>query len=91
MSLTSSAIQPTNNKLKIFEPIALPTARSKAAFNEELTDTTTSGVEVPKATVVQPMTNFEISSRPANVTLPSTNLPVTQIRSTKPIEIVIQG
>ena len=51
-----SALEPTTNKiLKIFDPMIFPIAISALPFLAAVTEVTSSGNEVPKATIVRPI------------------------------------
>ena len=57
--------------LKMFEPTMLPIATSLLPAMAESTETTSSGVEVPTATIVRPMMNSGTRSRWATAAEPS--------------------
>ena len=51
-----SALEPTTNKiLKIFDPMMFPIAISALPFLAAVTEVTSSGKDVPKATMVSPI------------------------------------
>ena len=51
-----SALDPTTNKiLKIFDPMMFPITISALPFLAAVTEVTSSGNEVPKATIVRPI------------------------------------
>jgi len=53
----TSAVMPTiASVLKTFEPMTLPTAMSDVPFTADISDTKNSGIDVPMATTVSPMT-----------------------------------
>ena len=59
------------NTLKMLDPTTLPIATSLFPATAESTDTTSSGVEVPTATIVSPMMNSGTRSRLASAAEPS--------------------
>ena len=65
-------------------PMILPKAMSFAPLKDAKTLTTNSGAEVPKATIVSPMTNSEILNRFAREEEPVTNQSAPLISKTKP-------
>lgn len=51
-----SALDPTTNRiLKIFDPMIFPIAISALPFLAAVTEVTSSGKDVPKATIVSPI------------------------------------
>lgn len=60
--------------LKIFEPTIFPTAISLCPFRAETIEVTSSGIDVPIATIVRPMTLSDIPNICAILTAPSTNI-----------------
>ena len=51
-----NALDPTTNRiLKIFDPMMFPIAISALPFLAAVTEVTSSGNEVPKATIVRPI------------------------------------
>ena len=56
----------------MFEPITFPMATSPIPRSADDTDTNNSGAEVPKPTMVKPITKSEICSRLAIATEAST-------------------
>ena len=51
-----SALEPTTNRiLKILDPMMFPIAMSALPFLAAVTEVTSSGKEVPKATIVNPI------------------------------------
>ena len=67
--------------LNMFDPITLPSAMSVLSFNALVKDTTSSGADVPKATIVNPITMGAILNRAARLDAPSTrkSAPLTSI------------
>lgn len=57
---TSAATQSTSQVFAIFDPITFHKANSVCHFNAESIFTNSSGAEVPKATIVRPITSWEI-------------------------------
>lgn len=57
--------------LKMFEPMTFPTARSLVPLSADMKLTQNSGIEVPMATMVSPMTTCETCARSAMATAPS--------------------
>ena len=57
--------------LKMFDPTTFPIATSLFPPMAESTETTSSGVEVPTATIVSPMMNSGMRKRWARAALPS--------------------
>ena len=58
---TIAAVQPTIiSVLKILLPTTFPIAMSALPFSAETTLTVNSGADVPKATIVNPITKLEI-------------------------------
>ena len=73
MGLTR-AVQPTIiSMLKMLLPTTLPTAMSALPCRADRMLMTSSGADVPKATIVRPMTRFEIPYRLAMAAAPSVN------------------
>ena len=69
---TMAAVQPTIIKqLKMLLPTTLPIANPALPFNAETTLTVSYGADVPKATMVKPMTKGEILKRLATEAAPS--------------------
>ena len=81
------AVQPTIIKvLKMLLPTTLPTAMSALPFRADDTLTVSSGADVPKATMVSPITMEGIWKRLATDAAPSVRqLAPTKIRSNPPI------
>ena len=66
------AVMPTmNNELKILDPTTLPTAKSGVPFSADIRLTQNSGILVPMATTVRPITICGIFMRSATATEPS--------------------
>ena len=74
--------------LAILLPRTLPIARSVVPRPEAMILTTSSGMEVPKATTVRPMVKSEIRMRRAKAADPSTRRSAPLISSTKPAMII---
>ena len=71
----TKAAHPTMSMaLKMFDPTTLPTARSAVPLREEISDMQNSGMEVPMATMVSPMTSCGKPIRSAIPTEPSVSL-----------------
>ena len=81
------AVHPTIiNVLKILLPTTLPTAMSALPFRADDTLTVSSGAEVPKATIVRPITMEGIRNRLATDAAPSVRqLAPIKMRSNPPI------
>ena len=56
----------------MFDPITFPRTISDEPFIEEMTATTSSGIDVPNATTVKPIINWGIPKRVAIIDDPST-------------------
>ena len=77
---TAAAIPSTNSMLNILEPTTLPTARSFSPFFDATMDVTSSGSDVPKATIVSPIRVSVIpSERAISVALSTTKSPPSAI------------
>ena len=77
---TAAAIPSTNSMLNILEPTTLPTARSFSPFFDATMDVTSSGSDVPKATIVSPISVSVIpSERAISVALSTTKSPPSAI------------
>ncbi len=68
----------------MFEPMALPTAKPPAPSKAAIVETNISGAEVPKETMVRPMTRGEIPIKRAVAAAPCTKRSALQTRMTKP-------
>ena len=75
----------TISRLKMFEPTTLPTAISFAPRRAAVTLTASSGMDVPNATMVRPISSGDTPSLRASADAPATNLSAPQIISAKPI------
>lgn len=75
------------NKLKLLLPIIFPKTISECPSKEAKELTTNSGAEVPKDTMVKPITRSEILFRLANAEAPSTSQFPPKIKLAKPIII----
>ena len=83
---TMAAVQPRINRtLKMFDPTTLPIARSGLPLKAESTLTVSSGAEVPKATIVRPITKFEMRNRLATAAAPSVRALAPTRISTNPM------
>ena len=88
MGVTKAA-QPTINKvLKMLEPTTLPTAMSGVSFKADMKLTKNSGIDVPIATIVSPITICDICIRSAIATAPSVSLSAPH--NTKAMPAIIQ-
>ena len=74
--------------LNTFEPTTLPTAKSAVPFRADTKLTQNSGADVPKATIVSPMTSCGIRIRSASATAPSVSLSAPQSTSAAPPIII---
>ena len=85
---STKAVQPIIIKaLNILLPTTLPIAISALPFNAESTLITNSGAEVPKATMVSPITKSEIRKRLATAAEPSVKpFAPAKIRARPPIK-----
>lgn len=70
--------------LKIFEPTILPTAISFCPFRAATIDVISSGIDVPMATIVRPITRSETPNNCAILTAPSTNIFHPTMSPTRP-------
>lgn len=84
---TRAATPTMSRALKILLPTTLPTARSGVPLRAETTLTQSSGMEVPRATMVSPMTIWGTRSRSATATAPSVSRSAPQRTSTTPTTI----
>ena len=71
--------------LKMFDPTTLPMAKSGLPLRAESTLTVSSGAEVPKATIVSPITRFEMRNRLATAAAPSVRALAPTRISTSPM------
>ncbi len=71
--------------------MALPTARSPAPDKPAFIDTKISGADVPKATIVRPMSRVGMPKFAAIAAAPLTKRSALQIRPIKPIKIAKYG
>ena len=71
MGATKAATPTINSVLKMLLPTTLPTAKSEVPFKADTRLMHNSGMEVPKATMVRPMTIWGMRSRRAMDTAPS--------------------
>lgn len=79
------AVTPTiANELKMLLPTTLPMARSACPLTAEITLTTNSGADVPKATIVKPMTKLETLNRRAISEAPSVSQSAPLMMSNRP-------
>ena len=68
----TSAVHPTIIRmLNMLEPTTFPIAISELPLTADMTLMTSSGAEVPKATIVRPITRSEIRKRLATAAAPS--------------------
>ena len=72
MGLISMVVPKTKPILAMLAPIALPSVKSFLSFIDEIKAVKISGVEVPRATIVNPMINGEHFKRIANPEEPTT-------------------
>jgi len=72
--------------LKILDPITLPSAMSVFPFRALASDTTSSGAEVPKETMVSPITIGAMRSLVARLDDPSTRKFAPLIRIISPVQ-----
>ena len=68
----------------MLEPSALPIASEGLPSSEASADTTISGAEVPKPTMVTPTTSAETPKLRASAEAPATSRSADQTSSTKP-------
>lgn len=71
--------------LNILDPKIFPVAISVEPFKLEIILTTNSGDDVPRATIVKPITKFETLNFLATEDAPSTNKPAPLITKMKPM------
>ena len=74
MGATMAATPTMSNVLKILLPTTLPTARSGVPLMADIRLTKNSGIDVPMATTVRPITIWGMPMRSANATEPSVSL-----------------
>ena len=80
-----SALEPTTNRiLKIFDPMMFPIAISALPFLAAVTEVTSSGKDVPKATMVSPINLWLTPSEMAMVVAASTAKLLPIIKHTSP-------
>ena len=80
-----SALEPTTNRiLKIFEPMMFPIAISALPFLAAVTEVTSSGKDVPKATMVKPINLWLTPSEMAMFVAASTAKLLPIIKHTSP-------
>ena len=80
-----SALEPTTNKiLKILDPMIFPIAMSALPFLAAVTEVTSSGKEVPKATIVNPINLWLTPSEMAMFVAASTAKLLPIIKHTSP-------
>ena len=80
-----SALDPTTNKiLKIFDPMMFPIAISALPFLAAVTEVTSSGKDVPKATMVSPINLWLTPSEMAMFVAASTAKLLPLIKPTRP-------
>ena len=82
----TSAEQPTMSSVfSVFDPTTLPTARSGVPFRADTILTHSSGIEVPIATMVKPITIWLTPKRDAMFTAPSVSQSAPFSTATRPI------
>ena len=70
------AVRPVmSSTLNVLEPTTLPTAMPGLCLSAETSDTKNSGIDVPMATTVRPMTNCDMPVREAMPAAPSVRSP----------------
>ena len=77
----------TKAMLAMLEPIALPMARPGALSSAAMVDTSISGAEVPKATIVRPISIGDMPKWPAVEDAPSTKRSALQMSKPRPIKM----
>jgi len=82
---TTAAAPRTSHVFAIFDPITFQRASSVCHFNAENTFTKSSGADVPKATIVRPITRGDIQSLLAIEDAPETRISAHLINTIKPI------
>jgi len=82
---TSAAAPKTSHVFAIFDPITFHKASSVCHLKAERIFTKSSGADVPKATIVSPMTRADIHNLLAIEEAPSTSTSAHLIRTIKPI------
>ena len=87
MGATNAVIPTMAIVLKMFEPTMLPTARSDVPLMADISDTKNSGIDVPIATTVKPITICGMFIRCAKAVAPSVRRSAPQSTSTAPIII----
>ena len=79
------AVMPSiSSTLAVLLPTTLPMAKSGEPLRADITLTVNSGAEVPKATIVSPITKGEILSLAASDEAPRTKPSAPPIKMTKP-------
>jgi hypothetical protein len=73
IGLIKAEIPRINARLHMFEPTIFPSAISELPRNADVVDTINSGAEVPKATIVRPITRGESDNLNAIAVEPRTN------------------
>ena len=87
MGATMAATPTMSNVLKMLLPTTLPTAKSEVPFNADTMLMHSSGMEVPRATMVRPMTISGMFSRWAMATAPSVKRSAPHSTKTMPTMI----
>ena len=75
----------------MFEPTTLPSAISGAPSRAALTDTSNSGVEVPKPTITNPIKSLDTPIRSAMATAPRTSASPPTNNNTRPAATSIKS
>ena len=83
---TSAVAPKTKAILAILEPMALPIASPGASSRAAIVETSISGAEVPKATIVRPINRGDMPRWLAVAEAPSTKRSALQISRIKPIK-----
>ena len=87
MGATIAVIPTMRRELKIFDPTTFPTARSAVPFSADTRLTQNSGIDVPIATMVSPMTNCGMRNRSATPTAPSVRRSAPHSTTTTPMRM----
>ncbi len=89
---TTRAVTPsTSPMLAMLEPRALPVARSGMPSSEAISETTISGAEVPRATMVMPTSIVLMPARRAVAAAAPTKWSALHSRATRPRATAISG
>ncbi len=86
--ITSAHVPKIRRMFAILLPIMFPIAISAEPASADCRETTSSGVEVPNATIVSPITRSDIPKRLAIEPAPSTKKSAPLIRSAKPTQSI---